>query len=160
MKHHGYKEDIHESSSEEEEDEDGGSSEEENHEGSSKENEDLYGIPVNLSEVKSQILAGATSFERPDDDSIVGKQLSHMIDALKASFAGSGKAEIMVPLIIMHQVRRDNSLDDSDTDSKFDFERIPRRIFWESLNWLRQLIDSGPGNSELPETQSESGASP
>ncbi|ESK81416.1 hypothetical protein Moror_9668 [Moniliophthora roreri MCA 2997] len=39
MKHHGYKEDIHESSSKEEEDEDGGSS---------KENEDLYGIPVNL----------------------------------------------------------------------------------------------------------------
>ncbi|KAI3614489.1 hypothetical protein WG66_009695 [Moniliophthora roreri] len=51
------------------------------------------------SEVTNQRLAGKTTFEHPDDDSLAAKQLSWTIERLKAGFEGSGKAGIVVPVV-------------------------------------------------------------
>ncbi|ESK87343.1 hypothetical protein Moror_5719 [Moniliophthora roreri MCA 2997] len=74
------------------------------------------------SDVTNQRLAGKTTFERPDDDSIPGKQLSLAIERLKASFVGSGKAGIVVPVVNAHYIpplvydsdRYEGIYDDSD----------------------------------------------
>uniref|UniRef100_A0A0W0FLV9 F-box domain-containing protein n=1 Tax=Moniliophthora roreri TaxID=221103 RepID=A0A0W0FLV9_MONRR len=52
------------------------------------------------SDVTNQRLAGKTRFERPDDDSVPGKRLNRAIERLKASFEGSGKAGIVVPVAV------------------------------------------------------------